>query len=57
MWSMERTPLVPDDRFSSHQAGLMLHVGLRSVNVTYPNKFRRELKIERLANSLVAYLH
>ena len=57
MWSMERTLLMADDRFSSHQAGLMLHMGLRSFNVTYPNKFRTELKIERLANSLVAYLH
>ena len=28
--------LVADDRFSSHQAGLMLHMGLKSLNVTYP---------------------
>ena len=33
---MERTRLVADERFSSHQAGLMLHMGLRSLNVTYP---------------------
>ena len=33
---MDRTRLVADGRFSSHQARLMLHMGLRSLNVTYP---------------------
>ena len=33
---MDRTRLVADKRFSSHQAGVMQHMGLRSLNVTYP---------------------
>ena len=50
--------LVADDRFSSHQAGLMLHMGLKSLNVTYPTSSpeTKNQKYNVWQNSPVAYL-
>ena len=51
------TFLVADDRFSSHQAGLMLHMGLRSLNVTYPTsspeKKRQQITKNRTFGKIV----
>ena len=47
---MDRTRLVADERFSSHQARLMLHMGLRSLNVTYPTSSADEK--DRKANGI-----
>ena len=43
--------LVGDDRFSSHQAGLMLHMGLRSLNVTYPTNSAEKKKKKKTADN------
>lgn len=36
--------MVADDRFSSHQAGLRLQMGLTSLNVTYPTSSAEKKK-------------
>lgn len=35
VWRMDKTRLVEVRRFSSHQAEEILHIGLRSLSVTY----------------------
>lgn len=43
---MESRRLVADNRFSSHQAGVTSHMGLTSLNVTYPTSSTDEKKTE-----------
>ena len=35
VWRLDKTRLVEVRRFSSHQAEVILHIGLRSLSVTY----------------------